>query len=272
VTTLSSDRGSLARRVAAARWYHTLELPNGVVTPGEYDLRPIVGRLPMPPRLDGARCIDIGSRDGFYAFEMERRGAAKVVSVDIDDPDDVHFPGEPPDRELVRAELAAGNQAFELARDALGSRVERRHVSVYELDPDELGNFDFAVLGTLLLHLRDPVTALASVRGVLTGRLLLNEPVIPGVRTSLRRRAVAEPLMSGGPFWWLCNPAGLRHLLDAAGFTIIDCGRPYLVPFGTDHVRTPIARSLRRPVLDIPRRLAQRGGNLHCWVLGAPAR
>jgi tRNA (mo5U34)-methyltransferase len=266
---VAGEQQPLERRIADARWYHTLELPGGGLTDGEYDLRPVLGRLPIPERLDGARCIDIGSRDGFYAFEMERRGAT-VISVDIDDPAHLHFPGPAPDTELVRAELAAGNRAFELAREALGSTVERHHVSIYDLDPADLGRFDFGVIGTLLLHLRDPVSALAAVRTVIGGRLLLNEPVIPAIIPALRRRPIAEPLMRGGPFWWLCNPAGLRHMLGAAGFEVLETGRPCLVPFGRDHPRPPLSSAMRRPLREVPRRLIERRGMLHCWLLAAP--
>ena len=267
--TVAGEQKPLERRIADARWYHTLELPGGRLTPGEYDLRPILGQLPIPERLDGARCIDLGSRDGFYAFEMERRGA-DIVSIDIDDPAQVHSPGVPLDPALVRRELETGNQAFSLAREALGSRVERRHVSIYDLDPAELGRFDFGVIGTLLLHLRDPVSALVAARRVIDGRLLLNEPVIPALRASTRRRAIAEPLMSGGPFWWLCNPAGLRHLLRAAGFDVLEMGRPYVVPFGSRHEPAPLSLALRRPLIDVPRRLIERRGMLHCWALATP--
>jgi tRNA (mo5U34)-methyltransferase len=267
--SVAGEEPSIERRIADARWYHTIELPGGRLTRGEYDLRPILDRLPIPKRLDGARCVDIGSRDGFYAFEMERRGA-EVVSVDLDDPAQIHFPGAPFDSELVRRELETGNRAFSLAREALDSNVERRHVSVYDLDPAELGRFDFGVIGTLLLHLRDPVTALAAVRRVIGGRLLLNESVIPALRPSLRRRAIAEPLMSGGPFWWLCNPAGLRHLLRAAGFEVLRTGRPYVIPYGGEHRRASLSSALRSPLIDIPRRLIERRGVLHCWLLATP--
>src|SRR3954471_14761346 len=106
------------------RWYHTLELPDGVVTPGEFDHRPIVGRLPWPD-LRGKRCLDVGSRNGFYAFEMERRGAAGVVSLARDAPADINMPASAPAAEAIAAEVRAGNQGFDLAREALGSRVER---------------------------------------------------------------------------------------------------------------------------------------------------
>src|SRR5204862_6898705 len=109
--------------VEALRWYHTIDLPGGVVTPGEYDLRGIVDRLPWPDSLAGMRCLDVGSRDGFYAFEMERRGAAEVVSLEVDDPSAYHLPEPGPGAGAAAAVGEAGRCAFEAARGARGSRV-----------------------------------------------------------------------------------------------------------------------------------------------------
>src|SRR3954451_9050574 len=110
---------------------------------------------------------------------MERRGAAEVVSIDVSQPTAIDFPGPRPPDAAIQAELDAGNAAFALAAEALGSSVQRRHVSVYDLREEEVGRFGFAVLGTLLLHLRNPVGALTAVRGV-TERLLVNDAVRPG--------------------------------------------------------------------------------------------
>src|SRR5918996_1345053 len=84
-------------------WYHTLELAPGVETPGWFDLRPIVDRLPWPD-VAGKRCLDVATYDGFLAFEMERRGAAEVVAVDVPDPADWDWP--PDAREHGPAEAA----------------------------------------------------------------------------------------------------------------------------------------------------------------------
>ncbi len=77
---------ALRRSVAQLQWYHTLELAPGVVTPGWLDHRPILERIPLPRRLDGMRCLDVATFNGFWAFEMERRGASEVVAVDVLDP------------------------------------------------------------------------------------------------------------------------------------------------------------------------------------------
>ena len=252
---------NLAERVAAQRWYHTLELPGGVVTPGEYDLRAVADGLPWPD-LQGVRCLDVGSRDGFYAFEMERRGAAEVVSIDLDDPAGIDFPGPRPPDAAIAAELAAGNQAFELAREALGSRVQRRHISAYDLREEEVGRFGFAVLGTLLLHLRDPVGALMAIRGV-SDRLLVNDAVRP---TLLRSPVARLAPTRDEPFWWMLNPAALRRAVEAAGFTVVDAGAPYHVPWGPGRSAPSVFGGGLRQV---PARLKMRRGALHAWVLGS---
>jgi tRNA (mo5U34)-methyltransferase len=76
---------ALADRVAELSWYHTIDLPGGIVTPGQFDTRGAVAHVPLPASLEGARCLDVGTWDGFWAFEMERRGAASVTAIDLDD-------------------------------------------------------------------------------------------------------------------------------------------------------------------------------------------
>src|ERR1700722_811980 len=106
----------------AAKWYHVIELGQGTVTPGWFDMRPFVGHYGLPDRLDGLRVLDVGSWDGFWAFEMERRGAAEVVALDLDDERELDWP---PRRRPADAAFPPGPRGagFRLAHEALGSRV-----------------------------------------------------------------------------------------------------------------------------------------------------
>src|SRR2546421_7444240 len=130
-----SAEPSMRDEVAAVRWYHSIELPGGIVTPGLYDLTSSVAHSFFPSSLRGRRCLDVGTHDGFWAFEMERRGASEVIAIDLDDPSRLDWPGAAPS---VSAELlddhAARRQAFELAHTTLGSSVQRRNYSVYDLN------------------------------------------------------------------------------------------------------------------------------------------
>jgi tRNA (mo5U34)-methyltransferase len=229
-------------------WYHVLDLAPGVVTPGWFDLRPVVNSMPWPD-VHGKRCLDVGTYDGFLAFELERRGAAEVVATDISDPSGWDLPvSRRRDVEAVIASMAGEKtgQGFDIARQALGSSVERVEISIYDLSPDALGSFDIVVCGSLLLHLRDPLRGLEAIRSVCTQRFLSSETIRPGLGVLHRRRAVAELRGGEDGQWWIPNGAGHRRMLRAAGFAIEDASRPYAIPFGPGHPASASPANLLR--------------------------
>jgi tRNA (mo5U34)-methyltransferase len=203
-------------------WYHTIELAPGVVTPGAVDLRGVADRI-LPADLSGMRALDIGTFDGFWAFEMERRGA-DVVAVDVERIEAAEWP--PASRaEMERrvpewgVELGLG---FKLASELLDSSVRRFICNVYDLSPEAIGGeVDFAFSGAILLHLRDPVRALERVRSVLRprGELRVMEPISLALTLRAPRRpsAVFKAARSGFG-WWLPNLASLHAWPRAAGF------------------------------------------------------
>jgi tRNA (mo5U34)-methyltransferase len=204
---------------ANRRWYHTIELP-GETTAGMIDLRGVAPKV-LPRDLAGKRALDVGTYDGFWAFEMEKRGAS-VVATDVGEAHDADWP--PHRRDALRAEadrlgveLGLG---FRLASDALGSKVQRVTCDVRALERDAIGGpVDVAFCGALLLHLRDPVGALERIREVLVpgGLLVLLEPVLLG--PSLLRRPYARFEPAERAFnWWVPNLATLRGWLAVAGF------------------------------------------------------
>jgi tRNA (mo5U34)-methyltransferase len=224
---------SLRDDVAKAQWYHSIDLPGGVRTPGLYDLTPALSRSLLPASLKGKRCLDIGTHDGFWAFEMERRGAAEVVAIDLDDPEQFDFRHPVPPMDLIRADIARRKHAFETARAALDSHVQRESLSVYDFNTAHIGSFDFAFMGTLLHHLRDPVGALSSVRRVVTGELVLNGVFSFSKSLMYPRTPVAELLPTALPaFWNVPNLVALRHQVTAAGWDIARSGRPYMQRYG----------------------------------------
>jgi tRNA (mo5U34)-methyltransferase len=228
-------------------WYHTLDLAPGVVTPGWFDTREVARKLPIPQSLDGKRCLDIGTFDGFWAYEMERRGAREVVAVDLLDRASWDWPiGSRPEVMDAIDRRKAGGAGFNLTRAALGSSVERRELSIYALDPDDIGRFDFIYLGSLLLHLQNPVKALEAVHSVCAGQLLSVDAYDIGLTVRHPRRPVAELDAVGRPWWWKPNLAGLRRMIEAAGFLVLEGPKPFLMPPGPGQGRPHVrSRDLR---------------------------
>ena len=253
-------------------WYHTIDLPGGVTTPGWFDLRPVVDRLPWPD-VRGKRCLDVGTYDGFLAFTLEKRGAAEVVAADIDDHRLWDWPVDM--RATAPEGLAAiagpeKGRGFRIAAEALGSSVRRVPVSIYDLSPETVGTFDVVVVGSLLLHLRDPLRALEAVRSVCGGELLSMESIDLGL-TALHPRKPVARLNGVGELcqWWEASAAGHRQMVRSAGFTIERSVGPYEVPFGPAH--PPKRRGLATVPDRVLRRVLTGGpGVPHHAVLARP--
>jgi tRNA (mo5U34)-methyltransferase len=209
-------------------WYHTIELPNGVVTKGWFDCRPVVDSIGFPASLAGKRCLDIGTFDGFWAYEMEKRGATDVTAIDVLDHTKWDWPPATDPKIVEQTGRAKrGGLGFEVARDALQSKVERIEMSVYDLDPEVHGQFDFIYMGSLILHLQDPVRALDAVRRVCRGEMVGCEGIDLALTLSHPRAPVAVLNGVGRPWWWSPNLAGLAQMYRSAGFEVI--GKPKLI-------------------------------------------
>jgi tRNA (mo5U34)-methyltransferase len=266
---LDSEAGlTLAERVAGSAWYQSMALPGGIVTPGNFDTLGELERVPFPMSLDGKRCLDVGTADGFWAFEMERRGADEVIAIDLRDPARLDWPGVARSDEEMRAVLGpdvARHHGFDIAHKALGSQVQWRELSVYDLRPELVGEFDFAFMGSLLLHLRDPVAALAAVAGVVRGQLLSVDAVSPLLTLMHPQQPVARFEAPGWPMWWALNLAAYRRLFPASGMEIEASGRPFFLKAGPGYGSTP--RSHRPLLRRLQPMLIRHRGILHAWVL-----
>jgi tRNA (mo5U34)-methyltransferase len=211
------DAEAARARVAELDWWHTIEVAPGVVTPGGWDLRSTAERLPWPPSLAGMRCLDIGTMDGFWAFELERRGAGEVVASDTLDATRLdHFVA---DRLPGQQHRRSSERNFALAAELRGSRIELRDLNVYELDSDEVGEFDLVVMGYVLQMLRDPLRGLEAVRRVCRGHLILLDTVSRPLE--LIRAPVARlDARRDGSEWFVFNRRGLRKALELAGWIV----------------------------------------------------
>ena len=141
----------LRAEVATREWFHTIDLGNGIRTPGRKDTIAEVDVFHLP-EVAGRTVLDVGAYDGFYSFEAEKRGAARVLATD----DWVwNWPG------------SDARRNFDLAHEVLGSRVETQVVSVESLTPEAIGGtFDVVLFLGVLYHAPDPIGYLKRVRSV----------------------------------------------------------------------------------------------------------
>lgn len=216
---LAAARAALAENRV---WYHTIDLAPGMTTPGQIDLRGLAANL-LPEDMSGLRALDVGAFDGFWSFEMERRGA-EVVAIDVDKIEAAEWP--PISRARLESTAAEWEielgKGFRLAADALGSQARRVVCNVYDLTPERIGGpVDVAFCGAILLHLRNPVAALERIWGSLKpgGEMRLLEPFSARLTLTSPRRPAASFQAHESDFnWWVPNLAGIAAWLRAARF------------------------------------------------------
>ena len=220
-------------------WWHSIDLGGGVVTPGvksqallatEWDTLQL-------PNLTGLSVLDIGGWDGYFAFEAERRGAARVAVLDhyvwsIDLPRQQAYwrecmaagvePVPYEETDLWQPETLPGKAAFDAARAALGSSVETIVADFAHDDLSDIGQWDVVLFLGVLYHLRDPFGALCRLRS-LTRELAVIEThaiTVPGDEdAALWQFYPGAELNGDSSNWWAPTPAGLQAGLTAAGFT-----------------------------------------------------
>jgi len=203
-TQLTIMYGDLKAKVEQLRWYHTIDLGGGVVTRGVDDSPVRLARLDLPASLAGKSVLDIGAWDGFFSFEAERRGASRVLAAD-------HY--------SWHGGGWGSKAGFELARAALGSKVQDVDIDVMDLSPERIGTFDVVFFLGVLYHLRHPLLALERVASVTRGLLILETVVdLVGIRRPAAAFYPNRELNADPTNWWAPNVPALHAMLGDVGF------------------------------------------------------
>lgn len=209
------DREAIVKRVNSLEWYHAIEIAPGIVTPGRYNPKPLLETMGFPKDLTGKTVLDIGTYDGYFTFEAERRGAKRVVAYD---------------------RHPADHLGFATAHELVGSKAEYVIGSVYDLSPETHGVFDVVLFLGVLYHLRHPLLALDRIHSVCREILFVESHVLDesflyqGQFKPLRK---VSPLLTDSPVmqfypgkelnndwsnWWSPSIECVRLMLETSGF------------------------------------------------------
>jgi tRNA (mo5U34)-methyltransferase len=216
---------AIERRVfELGEWFHNLDLRGVYTAPHHFlgDYPAVKWRRfadALPADLSGRTVLDIGCNAGFYAIEMKRRGAERVVGIDSDND------------YLSQARFAA---------EVIGVELELRELSVY--DVGKLGErFDIVLFLGVLYHLRHPLLALDLIHEHVARDLLVFQSMQRGSneiepleadypftaaevfdRPGFPKLHFIEQCYAGDPTnWWAPNRACSEAMLRSAGFAII---------------------------------------------------
>ena len=206
---------------ASGGTYHRLDLGDGLVVEGTYDMGRHLDKYRIPDDLGGKTVLDVGTSSGFFAMECASRGAA-VTAIDIWD--------EP---------FAA--QLFAFVEGDI--RYVKR--DLYTLD-ESFGTFDLVICGSVLLHLPDPVGAFRALRRVSADRLVVSTSRVAEGADDPRPLCNFDGLRgTDGDYWayWSMNAAALLRMAQVAGFSQVDhvdqfelVSEPGMESFAVPHV------------------------------------
>ena len=244
-------------------WYHTVDLGDGLITPGIYDYRETISSFQFPEDMHGMTVLDVGSATGFFAFEFERRGA-RVVSVELPSLRDLdRFPGQDVDSSLRKIEgmmfpdtldqAKFGRRGFSerdlywyllegpfrFCRQQLGSRLERCYSTVYDLTLERTGErdgFDLVFLGDVLIHTLYPLKAVAALAPLCRGTLVFAGVLPDGPQEPPAMVYIGGDNLEGDEVaWWHPNLSCLMQMLRKLGFADVEktgTHRGFLRPSG----------------------------------------
>jgi tRNA (mo5U34)-methyltransferase len=210
---------------ALGPWFHNLDLHGVPTAPSHFlgDYPKIKWRHfadAIPEDLTGKSVLDIGCNAGFYAMEMKRRGAKRVLGLDS------------MDEYLRQARFAAEVNELD---------IEFRKLSVY--DVGSLGErFDIVIFMGVLYHLRHPLLALDLIHEHVADDLLIFQSMQRGStevevlkpnydfwtteqfdRPGFPRLHFIENKYADDPTnWWVPNRACVEAMLRSAGFRVVE--------------------------------------------------
>ena len=208
-------------------FYHTMTLPGLGEVRGHWDLRGRFDDYIGHVDVNGKSVIDVATATGFLSFEAERKGASEVVSFDMAHgrqqnflpfKDKLHYRDPAAWAEKHNVEVEQWKNAYWLCHRLLESRAKVYYGDIYDL-PVELGQFDIAIVASVLEHLSDPITALASIARLVRETIVIVAPLIESEEKTARFEGSANRPESDFT-WWTYSSGLYRETFEMLGFRL----------------------------------------------------
>lgn len=197
---------SIREEVEQLEWVHTIDLGNGIVTPGLWRPHPLILAAFSDIDFVGKKVLDIGCWDGLWTFEAEKRGASEVYATDC------------------ISQRWGATSTFELARKALHSKSQYDpNVSVYDIGRLGVHDFNVVIFCGIYYHLRDPLLALSRLRQVMAdgGLIVIEGDVIYDVDDAYAKLFYRNVWNKDPSNWWIPTIPCLREWVESSYFEIV---------------------------------------------------
>jgi SAM-dependent methyltransferase len=208
-------------------FYHAMELPGFGLVRAHWDLRGRFDDYIGGVDVAGKSVLDIGAATGFLSFEAEKHGAARVLSFDMSDAkqqkflpfkDKLYYREPEQWAKKYGAEIEQWKNAYWLCHRLLNSKAEVYYGDIYNL-PSELGEFDIAIVGSVLEHLSDQISALGSIARLTKETIVVVSPVLQTDERIARFESLASNPAADFT-WWTYSLGVYREVFAMLGFRI----------------------------------------------------
>lgn len=209
------NKEQLEKEAAKFQWMHCIDLGNDVITPGKWRRNPDIEKAFDRIDFNGKKVVDIGTCNGIWSFEAEKRGASEVHSIDYLTHDDYWCA-----------------PAYKFAHDTLQSRaIYNPDLSVYDIETLGITDFDVIVFCGVYYHLKNPLLALSKLRKVLKtgGHIIIEGPILMDHEHAIAGFLYDNGIDEKGYFgkwhpsnWWVPSGRCLREWVECSFFDILE--------------------------------------------------
>ncbi len=218
---------ALLDEIRSLNWCHTIDLGNGLVTPGAVSLdilKAQAGVIFSEP-IEGKSVLDIGCWDGYHSIEAARRGAKSVLATD----------------DFVWRTGLTKRRNIEIAVELTALSVKVKQIDVLDISPETVGVHDVVIFVGVLYHMRHPLLAMEKAASVCSDLLI--------VETQIDAANEARPAMIFYPGreladdptnWWGPNIPCVEAMLRDQGFPWIRYTQPAMPQRGIFHARRSV--------------------------------
>ena len=214
----AADKAGLAKKV---RWFHSMDLGDGVVTQGNKSAERLAfesGRV-FRHSVEGMSVLDVGSWDGYFAFEASRRGASRVLATDW-------F--------CWGGGGMATKAGFDIAKRCIGGPVDELRIDVGEISDATVGTFDAVMMLGVFYHLKNPFLAVERLAGLARRMMVLETHIETRLPENLPSMVFyPDKELNGDPTnWWGPNKPCIIAMLRRCGFTRVEIDPVYTAAAG----------------------------------------